>query len=85
MVAVDNSNFKQIEEENMSKSEAKRFFDDLLTEKNLPDEIFKGLQDLARKYNYDVTVDELDEELRLRWGTSVKIVAKNMYSEPPGF
>jgi hypothetical protein len=69
----------------MSKSEAKRFFDDLLEEKNLPDEIFKGLEDLVRNHHYDVTVDELDEELRLRWGTAVKIVAKNMYSEPPGF
>lgn len=69
----------------MSKQDAKRFFDDLLTSKSLPDEIYKGLEDLAKKYNYNVTADELDEELRLRWGASVDIVAKNMYSEPPGF
>jgi hypothetical protein len=62
---------------------AKRFFDELARSKELQAKIKLGLESLAKiAADFDVTEEELTEELRKLWG------AKNpgvTYSEPPGF
>jgi len=69
----------------MSKKDVKKFYDQLEKDQDLRKRVKKGLEDLAKECGYQVTQEELDEELRIRWSAKVKLVGRNMYSEPPGF
>lgn len=69
----------------MSKQDVKRFYDELQKNEDLRKKVKKGLEDLAKECGYEVTQEELDEELKIRWGANVKLVRGDMYSEPPGF
>lgn len=68
----------------MSKEDAKKFFDRLTQDKAMQVKVKDGLEKLAEECHFDVTEEELSEELQRRWectGVREGIV----YSEPPGF
>ena len=70
----------------MSKEHAKEFFDKLENDPALQAKIRLGLQTLTKiAADYDVTEEELTEELRRRWKCSAKVPIGGGYSEPPGF
>ncbi len=67
----------------MSEAQAEKFFDQLEKDKTLQAKIKLGLETLAKiAADYDVTEDELNEELRKRWQS---VQGRVVYSEPPGF
>ena len=67
----------------MSAAQAEKFFDQLEKDKALQAKIKLGLETLAKiAADYDVTEDELNEELRKRWQS---VPGRVVYSEPPGF
>jgi len=67
----------------MSEAQAEKFFDQLEKDKALQAKIKLGLETLAKiAADYDVTEDELNEELRKRWQS---VPGRVVYSEPPGF
>jgi hypothetical protein len=67
----------------MSEAQAEKFFDQLEKDKTLQAKIKLGLETLAKiAADYDVTEDELNEELRKRWQS---VRGRIVYSEPPGF
>jgi len=69
----------------MSEKEAKKFFDELENDAALRAKIKLGLETLTKiAADYDVTEEELTEELRRRWKCSGKIRVRSEYSEPPG-
>jgi hypothetical protein len=70
-------------EGNMSKEQAKEFFERLEKEKTLQSTIKQGLEKLAKDAGYDATEEELAAELRKRWKCTG--VQEFIYSEPPGF
>ena len=66
----------------MSEAQAEKFFNQLEKDKALQAKIKLGLETLAKiAADYDVTEDELNEELRKRWQS---VQGKVVYSEPPG-
>jgi hypothetical protein len=68
---------------NMSKRHAKELFDKLKEDPELQAKIKLGLETLAKiAGDYDVTEEELTNELRKRWQCRTPGVP---YSEPPGF
>ena len=70
----------------MSLQQAKKFFDQLEKDKALRRKIKLGLETLTKiAANYNVTEEELTEELRKRWKCSAKLRIREEYSEPPGF
>jgi|GraSoiStandDraft_16_1057320.scaffolds.fasta_scaffold118480_4 hypothetical protein len=70
----------------MSEAQAEKFFDQLEKDKALQAKIKLGLETLAKiAADYDVTEDELNEELRKRWQSVQGVQGNVVYSEPPGF
>ena len=70
----------------MSKEQAEKFFDQLEDDPALRAKIKLGLESLTKiAANYDVTEEELTDELRKRWGCSRPFKEGEVYSEPPGF
>jgi hypothetical protein len=69
----------------MSTEQAQKFFDQLENDAELRAKIKLGLESLVKiAANYNVTEDELTQELQKRWGCSGPKIGPG-YSEPPGF
>jgi Nif11 domain len=68
----------------MSKESAKaeEFFDQLEKDKGLQGKISQGIEKLAKEAGYNVTAEELSNELRKRW--DCHRASFFFYSEPPG-
>jgi hypothetical protein len=70
----------------MSKEQAEKFFNQLEKDEALRAKIKLGLETLTKSAaNYDVTEEELTQELRRRWKCSATLRIGEGYSEPPGF
>ena len=70
----------------MSKEQAEKFFDQLEKDKALRAKIKLGLEALTKiAADYDVTEEELTQELRRRWKCTATFRSGEEYSEPPGF
>ncbi len=68
----------------MSKEQAKEFFDQLWKDQAMQVKIKDGLEKLAKECHFDVTEEELTQELRRRWECKAR-GGGHGYSEPPGF
>jgi len=70
----------------MSKQKAQAFFDELEKSPELRAKIKLGLETLTKiAAGYDVTEDELSEELQKRWACTQPPAKGHGYSEPAGF
>jgi hypothetical protein len=73
----------------MSKQDAKDFFTKLESDGGMQTRIKPKLEEVAKKEKkldgtyFDVTEEELNEELRNRWTATTG--SRIVYSEPPGF
>jgi FKBP-type peptidyl-prolyl cis-trans isomerase (trigger factor) len=77
---------RQNEEATMSKEKAKEFFDQLENSAELRAKIRLGLETLTKiAAGFDVTEEELDEELQRRWECKHPHPQMFKYSEPAGF
>jgi hypothetical protein len=62
---------------------AEEFFDQLEKDEGLQGKMTQGIEKLAKDAGYNVTAEELTNELRKRWGCHRGPFF--FYSEPPGF
>jgi Nif11 domain len=65
-----------------SKNKAGEFFDRLEVDEELQANIKQGIEKLAKANGFNVTEQELSDELRKRWEDDT---FHQPYSEPPGF
>ncbi len=65
------------------KKSAKDFFDELLKDDAMQKQVKQGIEKTAKDAGFVLTEDEIEVELRKRWGATKG--AESCYSEPPGF